>query len=114
MNTLGKVTLGCVLAASLSWPATANPVNYKRDLEGRKICWTSPTAPAAAQGSSTTFYAGGKAYNTYWGQMTISGHHVDAERGSFESNLDKLPDGTFKVSDNIGGKVYESTGRYCQ
>jgi hypothetical protein len=68
MEIHGKAVLGCALAACLSSAAVANPVNYEKDLAGKKVCWDAPTAPQAAASTQTTFYPGGKALNSYWGQ----------------------------------------------
>lgn len=120
MKIYGKAVLGCVLAACLSSAAVANPVNYEKDLAGKKICWNAPTAPPAAASTETSFYPGGKAVNSYSGALKITRKgngwsHVDTEKGtSFESHIEKLPDGTFKFTDIIGGGTYEGTGRYCQ
>jgi hypothetical protein len=118
MNTHGKAVVSCVLAASLSSMAMANPVNYQKDLMGKKVCWTAPTAPSSAQSTESTYYPGRKFYNTYWGNGTCQGSliaaHCVADKGAFDSHIEKLPDGTFKGTVIVNGVSYENTGRYCQ
>jgi hypothetical protein len=120
MKTHIKAVLGCVLAACLCSTAWAKVVTSK-DLVGKKICWTAPTAPSTAQSTETTYYPGGKFYNTYWGKVTCQGFpgagHCVADNGSAsfdEGRVEKLPDGTFKVTVIVNGRSYENTGHYCQ
>jgi hypothetical protein len=115
MKTHGKAVLGCVLAACLSSTAMAKPATMK-DLVGKKICWTAPTAPGPATSTVTTYYPGGKSYNTYWGRVTCQGVHCVADKGSYDigAPIEKLPDGTFKSTVTVNGVSYENTGHYCQ
>ncbi len=114
MSIYRKAFLGCVISASLSSTALAKPVDYAKDLVGKKVCWTTPTAPSSAQSTESTYYPGRKFNNTYWGNGKCQGHHCVTDNGEFDSHMDKLPDGTFKSTTDINGAHYESTGRYCQ
>ena len=113
MKTHGKAVLGCVLAACLTSIAVAKPVNYEKDLLGKKVCWTTPSAPSTAQVTETTYSPGRKFYSTYWGNGACQGSHCVTDKGNFESHVEKMPDGTFKSTTGINGAVYESTGHYC-
>src|SRR5208283_1453687 len=92
---IGSMLLTCCSSAM------AESVTVK-DLAGRKICWTLISAswnPPQTTGYST-YSAGGKYYNNYWGpgtfKSTPAGVHVDAQLGSFDTVMEKLSDGTFK------------------
>ena len=112
MKTHGKVVVGCVLAACLGSTAMARPATSK-DFVGKKICWTTPTAPPTASSTVSTYYPGGKFNNTYWGNGICQAHHCVADNGTYDVQTEKLSDGTFKSTTNVGGAIYESTGRYC-
>jgi hypothetical protein len=113
MKTHGKASLvlGCLLAACLSSTAMAKTATMK-DLVGKKICWSSPNSPVSS--STTTYYPGGKYYNTYWGNGVFTGTHNVTDKGSFEAHTEKLPDGTLKSTVIVNGANYEYTGRCCQ
>jgi hypothetical protein len=102
-----------VLAGCFSSTAVAKPVAWK-DLVGKKVCWTFPTAPPNCANGADTYYAGGK-YNSYcFGNVTCQGHHCVGDNGTFERQMEKLPDGTFKGTVVSNGVTYEGTGHYCQ
>jgi len=104
-----------MLAGCLSSTAMAKPATSK-DLVG-KICWATPTASFAAPNcanSVDTYYPGGKFHSTCWGNGTCQGNHCVSETGTFDRQLEKLPDGTFKATVVFHGVTYEGTGHYCQ
>ena len=121
MKRQGKVSLvvGSVLIAYFSSAAMADPVSMN-DLVGKKICWVvragSVIPPVVS--STTTYYAGGKYYSTVWGAGTFAaipqGIHVDSEKGSFDTQLEKLSGGTFRSTMVSSGQKYISTGKYCK
>jgi hypothetical protein len=118
VKTYGKAVLACALVACLSSTAMANPVNYQKDLVGRKICWVTSDLPsycgnACVNSSATTYYAGNKFYNTAWGNGSFVGRHSTTEKGDFDIDLEKLADGTFKATVHQHGHQIEYTGKYC-
>jgi hypothetical protein len=121
MKAQGKVSLaiGSVLITCFSSMAMADPVTMN-DLAGRKICWTLISAswnPPKTTGYST-YSAGGKYYNDYWGpgsfKMTSNGVHVDAQLGSFDAVMEKTGAGTFKSTMSFNGATFVNGGKYCK
>jgi hypothetical protein len=118
VKTYGKAVLGCALAACLSSTAMANPVNYQKDLVGRKICWYTADLPsycgnACVNSSTTTYYPGNKFYNSYWGNGSFVGNHATSDKGGFDAYTEKLADGTFKWTVSQHGHKIEYSGKYC-
>jgi hypothetical protein len=112
---LVATTILVATTAALADPATT------KDLVGHKICWTTVAGsfnPAAASAYSV-YSAGGKYYNSWWGNGTYTiangAFHTDTPKGSYDSQLEKLPNGSFKstMSPSTGG-VLISSGRYCK
>jgi hypothetical protein len=116
MKSQGKASLvfvGCLLAAYFSSAAMAKSLSWK-ELVGKKICWdTTPFGP-----SISTYSQGGKYYNTLAGAgtitMTAKGFHVNAEKTSFDAQIEVLPDGRLKATEDFSGRIAESFGKYCK
>jgi hypothetical protein len=117
-QALGKAALGCALAACLFSPVLAKPVNYQKDLVGRKICWYTSDLPsycgnACVNSSTTTYLPGNKYYNTYWGNGSFVGQQNTTDKGVFESVLELSADGTFRNTVRQPGHTIVYTGKYC-
>ena len=118
MTHHGTAIIGCIMAACLPSMGSANPLNYQKELVGRKICWVTADLPSycgnfCVSSSTTTFYAGNKFYDTYRGNGSFVGHHYTSEKGTFDADLKKLADGTFKYTVAQHGHNIEYTGKYC-
>jgi hypothetical protein len=121
MKTHGKAVLGCVLAACLSSAAIAGPATMK-DLVGKKICWVVTASNRAVRWESpvtSTYSAGGRYYDTLRGAgtftLTASGFHAATAKGSLDSQIEKLSDGSFKSTEVANGhETFVATGQYCQ
>ena len=131
MKTQGKVSLvvGSMLITYFLSAAMAESVGTK-DLVGKKICWVLSAASynPPVSSSTSTYSAGGKYYDTYWGAgtftVTAQGFHAVTGIGILDAQIEKLPDGTFKSTAvcsaqgnceaGRGGPTFVSTGRYCK
>jgi hypothetical protein len=80
------------------------------DLSGKKICWSS--------GIISTYGAGGKFSSNRSGEgtwsVTAAGVEVNASNGSGHSNIEKMPDGSFKATYvNKKGLEIPTFGKVC-
>jgi hypothetical protein len=92
-SILAVVAAG-VLVNCLSFTVMAKPVKYdSKELVGKKVCWTD-----AVDGTTgyVMFFPGGKNYSTDQGNCICQGNHCDCDRGTWDGQINKLPDGTFK------------------
>jgi hypothetical protein len=109
LKHLWPAIVGVSAFALLAAPAVAGPA-IKKDLAGKKVCWSS--------GSVDTFSKDGKYASTAFGggtwEIGATGVQLHTDRGSNIADIEKMPDGTLQGSFvGPGGRTVSAVGKYC-